>query len=171
MLNVLALDTSKSGTGWAHGRPFDVPVSGTVSFSRAGKSIGYAMCRMGDFLSEKITECKPDLVAFESPLTAGKGNAPTRRLLICLAGEVERYCDPNKIRCVEAEVSTIRKHFCGHGRAKKPQVMSRCDELGWAYVDDNAADALALWDYAIFQAHPTLGAELTMRRMADRRAA
>lgn len=45
-------------------------------------------------------------------------------------------------------VGTIKKAFCGSGKASKKEIMKRCDNLGIKYDDDNGSDA-----YAIYHTH------------------
>jgi Holliday junction resolvasome RuvABC endonuclease subunit len=83
----------------------------------------------------------------EAPLIPMHGNVAAARKLMCLAGHTEFVALRRDVRCEEVSVQTVRKHFCGYGRAKKPDVQEQCRRLGWAYADDNAADALAVWAY------------------------
>ena len=56
------------------------------------------------------------------------------------------------VRCVEHNVKSIRAHFLADGGAKKREgaVIRRCLERGWEVgTDDDAADALAVLDYAV----------------------
>ncbi len=54
------------------------------------------------------------------------------------------------LQVYKGHIQKIRKHFCGNGRPEKPKdaVMQACREIGWYPQDDNAADALAQFDYA-----------------------
>lgn len=62
---------------------------------------------------------------------------------------LEAFCAEMKIRLVPVGVKTIKKHFTGKGNATKDDVMSVCFSKNWEFEDHNAADALALLDYAM----------------------
>ena len=69
-----------------------------------------------------------------------------------LAGITELLALKHKVAFVaEAHNATVRKHFTGKGNAKsaelKAMTMAACRARGWAPVDDNEADALAILDY------------------------
>jgi Holliday junction resolvasome RuvABC endonuclease subunit len=66
------------------------------------------------------------------------------------------------VECEQFHSGSIRKHFLGKAytsrdfphlkpaaakKAIKQLVIDRCGLLKWEAEDDNAADALALWDY------------------------
>lgn len=155
---ILALDLA-ARTGWALGRPGDVPRSGSVAVAPAGSSLGRVFCGcrgwLGEFLIEHPTA---QLIVFESPLLPhhmrGKTNIKTIRQLIGLASVVEELLytlTGYDIR--EARVADVRTHFLGSNKHKREEAkaltMQRCRLLGWNVVDDNAADALALWDYQV----------------------
>jgi Holliday junction resolvasome RuvABC endonuclease subunit len=46
-------------------------------------------------------------------------------------------------------VGTIKRHVTGKGNADKEAVIAAVQALGFAPVDDNEADALALLDWAL----------------------
>jgi hypothetical protein len=108
-----------------------------------------------DFLS-----MNPDikLVVFEAPLLpfmkAGNTRIETTRQLIGLAAVTEELLySLGKYDIREARVSDVRSHFIGSNRHKrkdaKDLTINACYRRGWKPVDDNAADALALWDYQV----------------------
>jgi Holliday junction resolvasome RuvABC endonuclease subunit len=106
--------------------------------------------RLADFCA--LT--KPDVVAFEAPILGGIQTMNIVRLLIGLAAIVEQFCHERGIEIIEKDVSTVRKHFCGNGRAKKHDVMQRCTMLQWPYSDNNQADAHALWSLVAAEIDP-----------------
>jgi len=153
---ILALDLA-SRTGWAVGDPADpTPRSGSVRLASSGASLGavYAGCRqwLVDFVA-----AEPDirLIVFEAPMApqhmAGFTTAHIMRLLIGLCAIAEEFGHSRGYDVREAKVSDVREHFIGTNRIKrkdaKPLTIENCRRLGWAPVDDNAADALALWHY------------------------
>ena len=58
-------------------------------------------------------------------------------------GEIEMAC---------YSVGDIRAHFIGERGLRRAQakqaIVTRCEQLGWPAVDNNAADALAAWSLA-----------------------
>jgi hypothetical protein len=68
----------------------------------------------------------------------------------------------------EAGVGQVRNHFIGYSNLKrddaKAHVVSRCRQLGWMAStnnDNNAADALALWSFAVAEIDPQWGLQLS----------
>ena len=74
--------------------------------------------------------------------------------LIGFAVTVEMLCCRWSVDVSQAPSNSVRKAFCGSGRAKKPEVWAECLRRGWKPQDDNAADALALMDYAVLLYYP-----------------
>jgi Holliday junction resolvasome RuvABC endonuclease subunit len=158
MIRVLALDTS-THTGFAHCSDDPAkPVFGT--FHLPGwrrESVGKSYAALHRFISAKIAEHRFTHVVIERPLTvhahaqdAGK-NADLAAALLGFVAIAECAAEMGGARCHVESPSTIRKHFVGNGRPKDPKaaVMARCRQLGWRIMDDNQADALATWDYAV----------------------
>lgn len=59
------------------------------------------------------------------------------------------WCEHHDIPYQGVPVGTIKKHATGKGNANKEQMISAAQARGFAPVDDNEADALALLDWAI----------------------
>lgn len=57
------------------------------------------------------------------------------------------WCEENSIPCKGVEVAAIKKHVTGKGNARKSQMIDAMERRGYAPVDDNEADALALLSY------------------------
>jgi hypothetical protein len=104
---------------------------------------------------------RPALVAVEAPLHLGGfaklGNAEaTVRLQYGLHAIVQAVAVKFQTRLVAERSDTIRKHFLGVGRIgtraeTKTAVVKRCHMLGYLpkdCLDDNRADACAVWDWA-----------------------
>ena len=53
-------------------------------------------------------------------------------------------CEVRGIRCVGLSVCAIKKHLSGSGRASKSDMIAAARALGYAPVDDNAADAIGV---------------------------
>lgn len=152
---ILALDLARV-TGFAIGRPNEIPRSGSVAFAKEGQSMAAVLsgCRawLCQFLIDNPTI---QLIVFEAPLLPmfkrGKTTIVTIRQLMALAGTVEECLYGKGYDVREATVAAIRTHFLGSNKHKREEAkrltVAMCRARGWIAVDDNAADALALWDY------------------------
>lgn len=151
---ILALDLARR-MGWSYGTPGTLPRHGSVTLGPPGSdidTIGAAFVRwLTDF--KKLNPV--DVLYVEAPVSAshmaGKTNATTLLNLYglyALSVVIGKMAGIGKRRI--ASVQHVRKHFLGTARPadKKKAVIARCRQLGWQPEDDNAADALALWDFA-----------------------
>ena len=66
-----------------------------------------------------------------------------------LAGIMKAFCLENKIAYRGVSVGTIKKSWTGKGNADKAMMIKVAREKGYAVIDDNEADALALLDYVV----------------------
>jgi hypothetical protein len=164
---ILALDLATT-MGWAHGRARERYHHGSVRLGPPGSSHG----RVGATLITFLTDfCKvngrPDCIVYESPLNPfamrGKTNFKTARVLLSMPFTVEAVAHLLSVDVQEVGVSTVRSHFVGGSIAKgdgKALVQRQCRLLGYDPQDDNAADAIAILDYA-----------LSIRHVANRKVA
>lgn len=84
-----------------------------------------------------------------SPTTT---NIDTVRRLNGLAGIAEMVAHKRGLPVpLVVQNTTIKKHWTGSGRARKPDMVYLATQRGWRAEDDNHADALALWDYTAGQ--------------------
>lgn len=149
MKKVLALDLA-TRTGWAVGQIEGEPVYGTHLLPETGSDIGSFLLAFDQWLHDMLTVHAPTLVVFEAPILAGRTQLATVRKLACLAGHTEFVCAGRQTRRMEADLQTVKKFFAGHGRADKAAMIAMARRYGWFPKDDNAADALGLWSYAVF---------------------
>lgn len=148
----LCLDLSLS-IGWAFGlHEDDAPRCG-VWLLPSSADLGRRYAALGNELADAIALFQPRLVLMEAPLVRQDRSA---RLLLGLAAHVESTCYRWGVECMETHSSTARKAVLGRGTfptgEAKAAVMAWCRAQGWAFPDDNAADALCLWQYARLQA-------------------
>lgn len=157
---ILALDLARR-MGWAYGVPGTLPTCGSVTLGPPGAEID----EIGSAFVRWLTDFKKlspvEILYIEAPASpshmAGRTNATTLFNLIGLFGlacVIGRMSGIRKRRAVP--VQQVRKHFVGTARPadKKRAVIARCQQLGWKPEDDNAADALALWDFACAKEAP-----------------
>jgi hypothetical protein len=158
---VLALDIAGRATGACVGGAGRKPAFSTLhQVLDDGLEFGRVGSNFRRWMVDMIMVHKPEHIAFEAPWMpmgdrnkSGKrsGMTSTRipRLLIGLAFLAEQIAYEFEIECSEAEPSTCRKHFVGHGRPEDPKkaVGMRCALLGWNIHNDHEGDAGALWAY------------------------
>jgi len=61
------------------------------------------------------------------------------------------WCEDKHIPYLGVPVQTIKKHITGKGNASKQMVIDAVTAKGFAPVDDNESDALALLDFVLTQ--------------------
>jgi hypothetical protein len=150
--NVLALDLA-SVTGFAFGKPGDVPKFGSIRFVSKGASRAACYRQFRGWMDRVVTKRKPKLIVYESPavpsIMAGKTNIDTIKVLMGLAENLEEFCY-DRVELREASVSQVRSHFIGQNlksKIAKPMVKAKCHERGWMCETTDESDACALWDY------------------------
>jgi hypothetical protein len=156
MTYVLAVDLA-ANTGWALGHVGAQPRFGSVRFGDRAthNNVIFAACL--DWTIEILQRERPDLLILESllPPTAklGHTSAPALDRLAGLNAIVRAVAHRAQVgEIADAAVSDVRGHFIGSRREAraiaKRLTIERCRRLGWSVVNDNEADALALWSYA-----------------------
>ena len=156
---ILALDLA-TRFGWAEGAPGTEPRYGSERFAPAGSSHAAVFGGAIKWLATRLSAFKPARIVIEAPMNPnmmqGRTNAKTGRLLLGLPAVIEGTAFRFGVYDVkEARVADVRHHFIGsnpRGATGKQQTIARCRQLGWKPADDNAADALALWHYAMCMA-------------------
>lgn len=164
---ILALDLA-GRMGWACGRPSEDPRSGSVKLGTdtVNRRAFYRTFRTWvlDFIAVNGVK----RVVYETPIPPsflrGHTNMAAARKLIGLAEHTEEVI-PDGVELREATVGDVRRYFIGTSTMKgadaKLAVQRQCTSLGWRYVDDNASDALALWDYQCSMFDPKRGIRLS----------
>ena len=154
---ILAFDLA-TVSGVAIGSPLSVPKAWSVDLG-AGMSDAHKWSKGLRMTRACIAKYEPSLVVVEAAIGGPKSSQFLVGLMACVLAQATDMGVPVK----QYHLGSIRKHFLGSnpsvrgmaaknaGAAKKAikgMVMHRCRSLGWSVVDDNAADACALWDYA-----------------------
>lgn len=171
---VLALDIAGRATGACVGGAGRKPAFSTLAQQiDEGSDFGRVSTTFRRWMLDMISVHKPEHIAFEAPWlpmgNRGKegrtGMTSTRipRLLIGLAFLCEQIAYEFEIECSEAEPSTCRKHFVGHGRPEDPKklVGIMCARLGWYIHNDHEGDAAALWAYTQAMIDPKFSYQTT----------
>lgn len=157
---LLALDIA-TRMGWAYGRiPLrgltmleavavqpPQPDSGVVTV-RSALGVGHFLSEFTDRLGELFDTKRPNGLVIEAPILPQTTSFDTVRKLMAMAGLAEMLAAQRRIRWVRlVQPASVKKHFTGNGRAKKPDMEAACASRGWVFADDNEADALAIWDH------------------------
>jgi hypothetical protein len=165
---ILALDLSKSSTGFAYGRPDETPRSGSIQFGTPQHTDADVGAKAMRWLGQDVPVLVggvPDIVAIEAAWEGNGGHsAQTSALLLGLqftmaaAALLFTKRQPELIK-----VGDARRTFTGRaGYAKgeaKPAVQRRCLELGWLDLETlqpDRADALCVWAHIAARSNPTL---------------
>lgn len=149
---LLCLDLA-STIGFACGSPdlLGEAVHGSLTLPN-DVNLGRQYGVFSNWLAEAITDYKPTDLVIEAPFL-GKSLRAGRKLF-ALTGIAELIAWRRDLRYLEYASASVRKTFCGSGRAKKPDVIAACERRGFAPRDDNAADAIALLHHAVFVTKP-----------------
>ena len=163
MTIILALDLATT-TGFAVGEPGAVPYHGSIRFAKAGASHEAIFARAAQWMNGLLVAHAPSLVVWEAPMptsfSRGRTTSDTTTILHGLPAVIGAVAYLKGIFDIrKAETRAVRNHFigCNPKRAKaKPMVIRQCRAMGWDVVDDNAADACALWHYMCALIEPKL---------------
>lgn len=167
-MRALALDLATE-TGFVNALAGDrKPRCGSWKLKRPGDEAARAYRKLGQFLRDEMILERPEIVFIEAPVNIGaflerddeapkgarfKTSSETISMLHGLVAVVHAICGGcYGIRCVQANVQSVRKHFLGAARPQDPKkaVVDRCHALGYLPRENrnhNIGDALALWDY------------------------
>lgn len=168
MTLILALDLSKTSTGFAYGRPHEKPRSGSVQFGTAQHTDADVGAKAIVWLSKDmpvILGGVPDVVAIEAAWEGNGGHsAHTSAVLLGLQFTVAAAALLRTKRQPELiKVGDARRTFTGRaGYAKgeaKPAVQRRCLEVGWLDLETlqaDRADALCVWAHIAARTNPEL---------------
>ena len=149
--SVLALDLA-TVTGWAvHSEGMHRPFSGHWRLPPNPQVIGPACAKLWAMLLDQHKMHSFTHIVFEAQHVGTKIDMNVVYKLVGLGATVEFFCHQAEITCYKLPIATWRKFFIGKGsgvtRAQAKQMcLTRCEELGWDTVDDNAAEACGILD-------------------------
>ena len=173
---ILALDLATL-SGFAIGRIGERPDFGTWKLKSteddADRAFRNLTCKIRDIIGVYGV---PDFCVYEAPISPGalrqepvsfegsavtavkqvrRTNAKTTYLLVGLAAVAAGVPGAWGVSPKRVHVATARKSFLGTGRPPDPKmaVIRQCRLLGFDVLDDNAADALALWHHEAGYVH------------------
>ena len=150
-MDILAFDLATQA-GWARYAPAGAVRFGSFRMPSTGPAVGLFLATFQKRIAPLVDEA-PDAIVFEAPWVGPNTSQDTARKLMCLAGFLEYECHRLNIRCFEVNNASVRKFFCGKGRAPRAEikdlVMHACLARGWSPHNDDEADALAVLDFAL----------------------
>lgn len=127
--------------------------SGSHRLVDPGSADGAVGVAYREWLEQQLRFFQPQWVVFEAPLpptgSAARRSLRTARRLLGLAFLTEAVCWEAGLECREVHISTVKKHFAGHGGAKKPDMIAACHARGIDAKSPDEADACAVLDVAI----------------------
>ena len=145
---IVALDLGTT-TGWATRESAGNITSGTASFkTRRFEGGGMPFLRFKRWLTDfKALLGAIDAIYFEE-VRAHKGVDAAHKYGGFVA-HLTSWCEHHGIPYSGIPVGTIKKHITGKGNAPKESVIMAIKNKGFAPVDDNEADSLALLDFVL----------------------
>jgi Holliday junction resolvasome RuvABC endonuclease subunit len=140
-----------------------------MRFAAKGASHGAILGHALEMLTTFMKDNPVDHLVIEQEVRkrqSWKSSIAADTLLIKLIGIAEAVTfNAGVYRPAFAPVNTVRKFFLGDGSldrdTAKHRTVQRCEALGWAPADDNAADALAIWAWRCSIIDPTFGTTLS----------
>ena len=141
-MKILSLDLGTK-TGYCTGE-----VSGVQTFDvKRGESPGMRFLRLNAWLDEIFRLLGGiDVIVYEQ--AHHRGGAATQ----CCVGMVTHvlsFAASRNIQTMPVHTATLKKWATGNGRAGKGEMIGRATAMGYVPQDDNEADAILLWKFAI----------------------
>lgn len=150
---ILALDLA-GRTGFAIGEPASKPDFGFHDLPVTGDAIGRYAYAFEDWLTSIIEDRWPTAIIYEQPSTFKQTTPATTIKLNGLAYHTELICYRRSIGVAKVNPSKLKKFWTGSGRAQKEDMVRAARARGFAVLDDNVADALAIWVYSALTLAP-----------------
>lgn len=140
---VLALDLGTI-TGWALRLAGGAIHSGTVSF-RPGRYDGGGMryLRFRSWLDGLAEDCTGIAAVYFEEVRRHAG-VDSSHVYGGFLATLTSWCEPRGVAYQGVPVGTIKRHVTGKGNADKETVIAAIRARGFAPVDDNEADAIAI---------------------------
>jgi hypothetical protein len=166
---IIALDISKTRTGAAIGAPGEAPTFYSID-GRDETTTG-AVVKLGRWLIRAIRENDVAAIYYEAMLNPGafmgewnpqrnkidlRTNPATTIALAQMTGVVLFIADMRGLRCIPANLFTVRAAFLGHKSPEEPKKVAKalCEQIGWSPANEDEADAGAVFYWAAAQEDP-----------------
>lgn len=172
-MKTLVLDLS-THTGFAVGDEAGVQDHGSFTLPSTGSDIGTFLSHYRAWLTKAVDAWAPGEIIFEMPILDTGMSLPILRKLYGLCCMTELIAKDCGIKCGEANLIDIRRHFIGACRAPrdvtcttgckrkqcgkckaerrkwmKESIVTMCRKRGFRPADDNDGDALALFSFVM----------------------
>lgn len=136
---ILALDISKTNTGWAAGGYGNEITFGSRSFAGCGAR-AIVLTRFAAFLERMIPLFNPRVLVIEAPILYG--GAPF--LLIPMGAEAEKAAYRHNLVFKQYQPNSIKKFMTGTKKADKDDMVFAVRARGYQVNNDDEADAVAI---------------------------
>lgn len=152
-MRIMAYDLART-VGWAFADGRERPEYGTFTLPRTEGRYGRYLRRFAEIATSQIEALRPDYIIYECPILPRKTRIDILRALYCQGPRLEEIADVRGIEIKEGDLGPIRSHFLGAGNCPRGSddiadaIDFECRRRGWQPQDHNAADALALLDFA-----------------------
>lgn len=166
-MKILALDIATT-TGIAIGNAGDVPQAWSERLGEK-KDEDELFSNSIRFTSDLIVLHRPDLIAYEGAVGGDRSSHFLVGMIACIRGSARN----RGVKVMACNIGAIRKSFIGqhitsanykHLPARKRKAAARahiksavqtaCKMRGWGDLDEDAADACAVWEYACVRKAP-----------------
>lgn len=146
-MNILALDLGTT-TGWARCSRDGAVASGSQSFApRRMEAAGQRWLKFRAFLSEQRQQAGEIHAVYYEDVKQHAGTLAAH-VYGGFWATLEAWCAANNVPLRPVGVGVVKKHWTGSGAAKKELMIATAKAKGFAPVDDNHADALAILSLA-----------------------
>lgn len=145
--NLLALDLG-TYTGWSVRRRDGSISHGTEHFIQRNQwHDGQRFVNFRAWLGDLLTREQIHHIVYER-VVFGHSSSQASNVYGAFWGQVLACAAVRNIECQGVAVPTVKKHWTGSGRAKKPDMIAEARRRGFRPDTDNAADALAILHWA-----------------------
>lgn len=139
---ILALDLSKTRTGWCMGEAAGPVQTGSASFT-AYSDLGHALYEFGRWLSPMAT-CA-SMIAVEEPMQGPKQSFTSRRTTLAFHGELRRMAYIKGLTVTDQPIGKIKKLIYGHGGKKPAHAEQLANRWGFETSNHDEADAAGVF--------------------------
>ena len=147
-VTILALDLGTT-TGWALRHRDGTVSSGTAAFKpQRFEGGGMRFLRFKRWLNE-LCSVSSDIHAVYFEEVRRHAGVDAAHAYGGFLGHLTAWCEQHNLPYQGVPVGTIKKHATGKGNAGKPEMIAAAQARGYAPIDDNEADALALLHWAL----------------------
>lgn len=146
-MNILALDLGTT-TGWARCARDGTVHSGSEKFApKRLEMAGQRWLKFRAFLSEQRQQAGEIHAVYYEDVKQHAGTLAAH-VYGGFWATLEGWCAANNVRLVPVGVGTVKRHWTGKGNADKAAMIATARTKGFAPIDDNHADALAILSLA-----------------------